>query len=162
MLGDAGVDSETLKKLTDLTKQMDDTVIKNVTQFGKNPEGFTENMFMSILRKAGPQGAIAAAIIAAIVAAPEMAKAIIEMFAVKGGPLNQDYRFSQEEFLSQEYSRKTQFDRLTGDDPVITVNTIGFVKTDPDFFANSLVDANEARSGRVGLRDSEYGYIHGI
>ena len=64
--------------------------------------------------------------------------------------------------MSQEFDRVTQFKRLTGEDPVITVNTIGFVVGDPDFKGNSLVDANIARSGRVGLRDSSYGYIHGI
>ena len=55
-----------------------------------------------------------------------------------------------------------QFRRLTGDDPVITVTTKGFVVGDPDFVDNSLVDANLARIGRVNLRDSSLGYIHGI
>jgi hypothetical protein len=129
----------------------------------KNPEAFMENTFISSLSKAGPHGALAAAIITSILAAPEAVKAIIKAFAVKGAPLNQDYRYSQEEFQSQEFDRRVQFKRITGDDPVITVNTTGFVTPqDPDFAGNSLLDANLARTARIGLRQNAYGYIHGI
>ncbi len=161
-LKEEGIDTDTLENLTNNLKAVDQQGMQTLTKFAKNPAGFMESTFMSILARAGPYGAIIAAIIAAIVAAPEVVKAVVEAFGVKGGPLNQDYRYSQEEFLSQEFDRITQFKRLTGDDPVITVNTVGFVVGDPDFKGNSLVDANVARSGRVGLRDSSYGYIHGI
>lgn len=161
-LAEEGIDAESLSNLTKMVKDVDSKGVSNITSMAKNPEAFIGTKFLSILGRAGPYGAIAAAIIAAALAMPEFVKAIVEAFAVKGGPLNQDYRYTQEEFLSQEFDRITQFKRLSGDDPVITVNTIGFVVGDPDFKGNSLVDANEARSGRVGLRDSSYGYIHGI
>lgn len=161
-LREEGIDIDELDQLTDSLRQVDQQGMQNLTKFAKNPPAFMESTFMSILARAGPYGALVAAIIAAVLAAPELVKAVVQAFAVKGGPLNQDYRFTQEEFLSQEFDRITQFKRLTGDDPVITVNTVGFVVGDPDFKGNSLVDANEARSGRVGLRDSSYGYIHGI
>lgn len=161
-LAEEGIDAETLGNLAKMTKDVDSKGISNITSMAKNPEGFIANKMLSILGRAGPYGAIAAAIIAAVLATPELVKAVVEAFAVKGGPLNQDYRYSQEEFMSQEFDRITQFKRLTGEDPVITVNTIGYVVGDPDFKGNSLVDANIARSGRVGLRDSSYGYIHGI
>ncbi len=161
-LKEDGVDIESLKNITQSLKDVDSKGMSNITSMAKNPAGFVEKQFLSILGRAGPYGALAAALIAAALATPELVKALIEAFAVKGGPLNQDFRYSQEEFLSQEFDRITQFKRLTGDDPVITVNTIGFVVGDPDFKGNSLVDANVARSGRVGLRDSSYGYLHGI
>jgi len=161
-LTDEGVDIEGVKNITQALKDVDNKGMSNITSLAKNPAGFVENQFLSILGRAGPYGAIAAALIAAALGAPELVKALVEAFAVKGGPLNQDFRYSQEEFMSQEFDRITQFKRLTGDDPVITVNTIGFVVGDPDFKGNSLVDANIARSARVGLRDSSYGYIHGI
>lgn len=161
-LEEEGIDIESLNSLTKMVKDVDNKGVSNITSMAKNPEGFIEGKFLSILGKAGPYGAIAAALIASLIAAPELVKALVEAFAVKGGPLNQDYRYTQEEFLSQEFDRTVQFKRLVGDDPVITVNTIGFVVGDPDFKGNSLVDANIARSGRVGLRDSSYGYIHGI
>lgn len=161
-LKEDGVDIESLKSITQNLKDVDSKGMSNITSMAKNPAGFVEKQFLSILGRAGPYGAIAAALIAAALATPELVKALVEAFAVKGGPLNQDFRYSQEEFMSQEFDRITQFKRLTGDDPVITVNTVGFVVGDPDFKGNSLVDANLARSGRVGLRDSSYGYIHGI
>jgi len=161
-LKEDGVDIESLKNITQSLKDVDSKGMSNISSMAKNPAGFVEKQFLSILGRAGPYGALAAALIATALATPELVKALIEAFAVKGGPLNQDFRYSQEEFLSQEFDRITQFKRLTGDDPVITVNTIGFVVGDPDFKGNSLVDANVARSGRVGLRDSSYGYLHGI
>lgn len=161
-LKEDGVDIESLKNITQSLKDVDSKGMSNITSMAKNPAGFVEKQFLSILGRAGPYGALAAALIAAALATPELVKALIEAFAVKGGPLNQDFRYSQEEFLNQQFDRITQFKRLTGDDPVITVNTIGFVVGDPDFKGNSLVDANVARSGRVGLRDSSYGYLHGI
>jgi len=161
-LTDEGVDFEAVKNITQSLKDVDSKGMSNITSMAKNPAGFVENQFISILGRAGPYGALAAALIATALATPELVKAIVEAFAVKGGPLNQDFRYSQEEFLNQQFDRITQFKRLTGDDPVITVNTIGFVVGDPDFKGNSLVDANVARSGRVGLRDSSYGYLHGI
>lgn len=163
VLDDEGVDVETLQNLTNAVKDLDSKAMGNITSFAKNPEAFTQRTFLSILGKAGPYGAIAAAIISTLVAGPELVKAVVEMFGVKGGLLNQDYRYTQEEFLSQEFDRRVQFKRLTGDDPVITVTTIGFVTpSDPDFEGNSLVDANIARTARIGLRESGYGYIHGI
>ena len=161
-LAEEGIDEEGLRALAKMTKDVDSKGISNITSMAKNPEAFIGNKLLGILGRAGPYGAIAAAIIAALLASPELVKVLVEAFAVKGGPLNQDYRYTQEEFLSQEFDRTVQFKRLTGDDPVITVNTIGFVVGDPDFKGNSLVDANIARTGRVGLRDSSYGYIHGI
>ena len=161
-LREEGIDISELDQITDSLKQVDQQGMQNLTKFAKNPPAFMEHTLMSVLQRAGPYGALVAAIIASIVGVPELIKAVVQAFAVKGGPLNQDYRYTQEEFLSQEFDRVTQFKRLTGDDPVITVNTVGYVVGDPDFKGNSLVDANEARSGRVGLRDSSYGYIHGI
>jgi len=157
-----GVDIQALENITQSLKDVDSKGMSNVTSMAKNPAGFIENQFISILGRAGPYGAIAAAIITAVLATPELVKAVVTAFATKGGPLNQDYRYSQEEFLSQQFDRITQFKRLTGDDPVITVNTVGFVVGDPDFKGNSLVDANLARTARIGLRGSAYGYIHGI
>jgi len=161
-LKEDGVDIESLKNITQSLKDVSSKGMSNITSMAKNPAGFIEGQFLSILGKAGPYGAIAVALIAAALAAPELVKALVEAFAVKGGPLNQDFRYSQEEFLSQQFDRITQFKRLTGDDPVITVNTVGFVVGDPDFKGNSLVDANVARAGRVALRGSSYGYLFGI
>ncbi len=159
----AGINLDAVQEMADLVDNVGATGMKTVTNFAKNPTGFTESTFMSILSKAGPYGALVGAIIAAIIASPILFKAIVEQLGVKGGPLNQDWRMSQEEQENQLYDRRTQFRRLTGDDPIITVNSLGFVKpSDPDFGGNSLVSANISRTGRIGLQDSSFGYVHGV
>ena len=160
---DEGIDTDTLKNLTQGLKDLDNKALGNITNFARSPEGFMEHGFINILQRAGPYGALTVAMITLILGTPELVKAMVQMFGVKGGSLNQDFRYSQEEQLSQEFSRIMQFQRLTGDNPVIRFDNYGFVAvSDPDFQGNSLVDANEARSARIGLRESAYGYIHGI
>ncbi len=157
-----GIELESVKNITQALEDIDSKGLSNLKNLASSPGPFMEKQFITMLGRAGPYGALAAAMIGALMGGPELTKALIQAFAVKGGPLNEDYRYSQEEFLNQQYDRTTQYRRLLGDDPVITVNTVGFVVGDPDFKGNSLVDANEARSGRVGLRDSAYGYMFGV
>ena len=161
-LEEAGIDSNTIEKMANLTSDIDSKGISNVTNMAKNPEGFMQNTFLKVLSRAGPYGALAVAIITAIAAAPEMVKAVVEALGMKGGPLNQDYAFTEEEQYGQAFSRLVQFRRVTGDDPVITVTTKGFVAGDADFNDNSLVDVETGRMGRVDLNQSSLGYVHGI
>lgn len=161
-LAEEGVDLEGMKKLQDMVEGVDSKGISNIKNMAKSPENFMESTFMNALSRAGPYGALTAAIIATIAGSPEMVKVVVEALGVKGAPLNQDYAFTEDEQFNQQFIRTVQFRRLTGDDPVITVLTKGFVVGDPDFVDNSLVDTNIARTARVGLRDSSLGLIHGI
>lgn len=161
-LDEEDVDFEGIRNASKLAQDIDSKGISNVKNLAKNPEAFMENTFMRVLSRAGPYGALAAAIIATIAGAPELVKAVVEALGVKGAPLNQDFAWTEDEQFNLQFNRSVQFRRLTGDDPVITVTTKGFVVGDPDFVDNSLVDANIARTARVGLRDSSLGYIHGI
>ena len=162
-LEDEGIDTDTIKNLTQNLKDLDNKALGNISSFAKSPDRFMESSFITALQRAGPYGALTAAIITAVLGTPELVKGMIQMFGVKGGALNQDFRYTEDEQLSQEFSRLMQFQRLTGDNPVIRFDDFGFVAvSDPDFQGNSLVDANEARSARIGLRESAYGYIHGI
>lgn len=158
-----GIEIDDLKNVTNLVKDVDSKGMKNITSLGKNPEKFMEKTFMNVLSKAGPQGLLIAAILGTALASPEFVKAIVQMFGVKGGPLNQDYRLSQEEFMNQEFDRSVLFRRKTGDDPLITVTTTGFVTpSDPDFGGNSLINNNVSRTARIGLNYSAGGYVFGI
>jgi len=157
-----GIDTEQLQKMSGLVKDIDSKGISNVRNIAKNPESFMENTLLSTLAKAGPHGVLAVAIISAIAGSPEMIKAVVEALGVKGGPLNQDYAYTEDEQFNQQFDRITQFKRLTGDDPVITVLSKGFVVGDPDFIDNSLLDTNIARTARITLRQSSLSYIHGI
>lgn len=151
-----------VENLTDMVKQLDKQGISELTQFAKSPQGYLEHGLIRLIGKAGPHGTLVLAIITAVLAGPELFKAMIEMLAVKGGPLNQDFRYSLDEQENQQFDRVIQYRRLVGDDPVITVTTKGFVVGDPDFVGSSLIDANIARTARIGLRESSLGVIDGI
>jgi len=161
-LDEEGVDLEGLQNASTLAKDIDSKGISNVKSLARNPESFMENTFMRALSRAGPYGALTAAIIATIAGSPELVTAVVQALGVKGAPLNQDFAWTEDEQYNQQFDRVMQFRRLTGDDPVITVTTKGFVVGDPDFVDNSLVDTNIARTARVNLRDTSLGLIHGI
>jgi len=161
-LEDEGVQTEGLADLTEMVGKIKGEGIDNITKFATSPQGFMEHGLIRILGRAGPHGAIAVALIALIASMPEMVTAVVNALGVKGAPLNQDFAWTEDEQVNQQFDRTVQFRRMTGDDPVITVTTKGFVTGDPDFIDNSLVDANLARIGRVNLRDTSLGYIHGI
>jgi len=156
-----GIDMDSLEELTKMVKDVDSTGMSNIKSMAKNPEGFMQNTFMRVLSRAGPYGALAAAIIAVIAATPDMVKAVVEALGVKGAPLNQDYAFTEPEQLNLDFSRIVQFRRITGDDPVITLQTKGFVVGDPDFVDNSLLAIETGRMGRVDLQQGSLGYVHG-
>ncbi len=155
-----GVDMDSLGELTKMVKDVDNAGMSNIKNMAKNPEGFMANTFMRVLSRMGPYGALAAAIIAAIAAAPAMVSAVVEMLGMKGGPLNQDYAFTTDEQYGLGLSRALQFRRVTGDDPIITVTTKGFVAGDADFNDNSLLAIETARMGRVDLNQGSLGYVN--
>lgn len=150
------------ENLTDFINKLDKQGLNELTQFAKNPQGFLEHGLIRLIGKAGPYGALVLAIITAILAGPQLYKAMVETLAVKGGPLNQDFRYSLDEQENQQFDRMTQYSRLVGDDPVIRVSTKGYIVGDADFVGNSLIDAPLARTARIGLRESSLGVIDGI
>jgi len=151
-----------LGQSADLLDDIDSKGIQNLKGFAKNPGGMVQNRLLMILGRAGPYGAVAAALIAVIIGAPELVKAIVEMFAVKGGPLNLDFRYSQEEQMGQEFDRIDQFKRITGDNPFIRVDTHGYVSGDPDFGGNSLVDNEITRTARISIAQKSLSFTTGI
>lgn len=158
-----GIDMRELQKLSGSIKEWDAKTVGNITSLGKNPESFMENKFLSILSRAGPQGAIAVAIISAIAGSPAMVVAVIEALgAAKGSPLNQDFKFTQDEQMNLQFDRHMQFRKDTGDEVIITVLTKGFVVGDKDFNDNNLIDADIARTARIGLREASLGPANGV
>lgn len=149
-------------KITELLEGVDEQGIRNLKSFMTNSDLFTEASIVRVLSRAGPYGAVIVAIIALLMSTPELAKQIVKVMGMKGGPMNLDFRYDQEQQFDQLFSRQLQFTRAFALDPVITVNTKGFVVIDPTFEGNSLIMGNLARSGRIGINMSGYGYIHGI
>ena len=157
-----GKDSVNIENITDLVSNLDKNGIGELTQFASSPQGYMEHGFIRLLQMGGPHGALIVAIIGAALAAPELFKAVVEQLGVKGGPLNQDFFYSIDEQLNLHFDRYVQFKRITGDDPVVTVSTKGYVVGDPDFVGSSLINADLARTARIGLRESNLGLIDGI
>ncbi len=155
-------EKEAITKITDLLEGVDDEGIKNLKAIISNPDTFVGNKLVSILGKAGPYGAVAVALIGLVLSAPELYTTIVKTLGMKGGPINMDFQFDQDQQFNQLFSRELQFNRAFAVDPLITVNTKGFVTIDPTFEGNSLIQGNLARSARIGINLSSYGYIHGI
>ena len=155
-------DNENVEKAIDLVRDMDHKGIANVRSMASSPQSFIGSKLLGALASAGPYGALAAAIITAIAAAPEMVKAVVTALGVKGAILNQDYKYSLEGQENLHFDRVTQFRKLTGDDAVITSRDRGFVVGDADFVLNSLVDVSTGRVGRINLRQTSLGYAQGV
>ena len=153
---------EAVEKVTELLEGVDDKGIKTLRGIMSNPESFTEQSLINVLGRAGPYGAIAVAIIAIVLATPEIAKQVIQILGMKGGPLNMDFRYTEEQQFNQAFDRELQFRRAMAVNPVITVDTKGFVAIDPAFEGNSLIEGHFGRMNRIGINLSSYGYVHGI
>ena len=150
------------EKAKDVIGQVDSKGRANLQRAASNPSGFVGDSLIRALGSAGPYGALTAAIVGTVLASPALLEAVVKAMGVKGGPLNQDYAFSAEEQENLLFGRLVQFQKLTGDDYVITSEDRGFAVGDPDFVLNSLVDVETARVGRIGLRQNSLGYVHGI
>lgn len=157
-----GGSTESVENLTDMVSKLDKQGINELTQFAKSPQGYMEHGLIRLIGMAGPHGALIIAIITAVLASPQLYIAMIEALGVKGGPFNQDFRYSLDEQENQQFDRIIQYRRLVGDDPVVTVLTKGYVVGDPDFVGSSLMNAPLARTARIGLRDASLGVIDGI
>ncbi len=160
--GESEENAEAMGKIKELLDGVDDKGLKTLKGLLSNPENFAESSILSVLGKAGPYGAIAVALIGLVIASPQLYIQVVKMLGQKGGPMNLDYRFSEEQQFSLEFDRELQFSRAIAINPVITVETRGFVVIDPGFEGNSLIRGNEARSARIGINESAYGYVHGI
>lgn len=149
-------------KITGGLDDIDNHGVNNLKQFAQNPAGMIGNQLLGMLGRAGPYGALAAAIISIVISAPELYKAVIEALAAKGAPLNQDWRMSMEEQNSLGFDRALQFRRITGDSPIITVDTHGYIAGDPSFTGNSLVDSEITRTNRIGIQNQSLHFWNGI
>ena len=159
---ETGVDSETVEALTDFIKTTDKKGLQTLSKFAKNPSGLVQNELLGILGKAGVHGALAVAIITAIIAAPELIRTIVKAMSVKGGSLNQDFhRFFEDEAILG-FDRELQYRRFSGLDVVITNDNRQLLLIDPGFVSNNLVDVERTRAIRNSSNSTQYGYVTGM
>lgn len=162
VIGPEGVDQETLESLTDFIKTTDKKGLQTLSKFAKNPTNMVQGELMGILGKAGIHGALAVAIISAIIATPEIIRTIVKAMSVKGAALNQDFHRFFEEEAQVGFSRELQYRRAVGLDVVITNDTRGFLLSDPGFVNNNLVDVESTRANRNSTNQTQYGYVTGM
>ncbi len=159
---ETGVDSETVEALTDFIKTTDKQGLQTLSKFAKNPTGLVQNELLGILGKAGIHGALAVAIIGAILASPEIIRAIVKALAVKGAALNQDFHRFFDEEAQLGFARELQYRRSTGLDVVITNDNRSLILIDPGFVTNNLVDVEMTRAIRNNSNTTQYGYTTGM
>ncbi len=155
-------DQEAAERLEEFIKTTDREGLKTLNSFAKNPTSMVQGQLMKILGRAGVHGAIAVAIIAIILATPEIISTIVSALAVKGGPLNQDFHLFFEEQQQLGIDRDLQFRYATGLDIIITNYQRGYLLTDPGFVGNNLVDIDISRSFRLTTPDTQYGYLRSM
>jgi len=155
-------DQEAAERLEEFIKTTDREGMKTLNSFAKNPTGMIQNQFMKILGRAGVYGALAAAIIAVILATPEIITTIVSSLSVKGGPLNQDFHLFFDEQQQLGLERDLQYRYATGLDVIITNSQRGYLLTDPGFVGNNLVDIDITRSFRLTTPDTQYGYVRSL
>ncbi len=153
---------EAAERLEQFVKETDAKGMKTLSSFAKNPSAVVEKQLLGTLAKAGIYGAVAAAIIALVLSAPELISTIVQALAVKGGPLNQDFHLFLDEQGQLGLSREIQYRYATGLDVIITNYDRGYLLTDPGFVSNNLVDIDSTRIQRLTNNDVAYGYVRSM
>lgn len=160
--GEGGEATEVSEKLKEFIETTDKQGLQTLSKFAKNPSSMVQNEFLSALGKAGIHGAIATAIIAAILSTPEIIMTITRAMAQKGAPWNQDFHRFFEEEGQQGISRDLQYRRAAGFDVIITNEDRGFLLQEPFSVGNSLIDIDTTRVFRLSSNNTKYGYVAGM
>ena len=147
------------ERLEEFIRNTDKNGMKVLSSFAKNPTAMVEGQLMKALAKAGIYGLIAAAIIALVLAAPDLIKTITNALAVKGGPLNQDFHRFFDEETERGIARDIQYRYAVGLDVIITNYERKYILTDPNFVTSNLVDIDTTRMVRLTTQDIQYGYV---
>lgn len=135
--------------------------IRNLRSAAVNPAQFAQGGLMQLLQQSS-KGIAIAAIITAIIQAPEMVEAITKALAQKGSIWNQDYHRRFLEELQTGIDRDLQYRRAIGLDVVITSDNPGYLLKDPAFITNSLVGIDDTGILRLTDKDTQYGYVTGL
>lgn len=154
--------SEAMNKLLDFINTTDKQGLQTLSKFAKNHTSMMKGELMGMLGKAGIHGAVAAAIIAMILGSPEFIMTLTRALAVKGGPLNQDFRRDLANESQLGFTREQQYRRAAGFDVIITNDERGFLLTEPFSVGNSLIDIDSTRTQRLSSNNTHYGYVAGM
>lgn len=118
---------------------------------------FVSNIVLNMVRGLGPFGVKFVAALAAPFVIAELGKAVIKLAAVKGGPLNRDFRVLVENELEGLLSAEERRRRLLGIDPFIVSQVEGFQPGAGVPIYNSLESRDEVIISKIGDADTALG-----
>lgn len=151
-----------VQELEDLVSKLDAKGTAELRALVTNPKAMIQKNTMSMLKGAIGKAGIAGAIIAIVLAAPEIFVKLVELLGQRGGPLNQDYSRELANDVQLGIDKDLQFRRAIGMDVIITSEDRNYIISDPAFVTNSLVDVDKTRSIRLNSNESQYGYVSGL
>ena len=114
-----------------------------------SPERTAGKVALNVLARAGPHGALLAGAITTAISTPEVIKAILKVFARKGGPLNRDWRRLIEDETTGILSLEEQERRDLGLDGYIVSPDVGFKPVDDSSVYNSQILRDEVRLAKL-------------
>ena len=134
--------------LEDFLRKFGGLGVSGASGLVSDPEGFIGDTMINILGNAGPYGALITVIIGLIVSTPALAKQLIALLAVKGGPLNEDFKIIIEDVITGFLSHPAQYKRDIGIEGFVVSQVGGFNTIAGTDVTNSLFESDEIRINR--------------
>ena len=146
-------------KLRTTVQKFDPAQVGQAASIATNPAGFVENQVISILGKAGPHGAIAAAVIGMIISSPEVAKQMLQFLSQKNLFLNKDWSRDIETEVLGFFTLEEKKRRLLGHDAYIGTQTAGYQPDTGSPVYNSYENRDEIVATKLGQYDKAIGVV---
>lgn len=124
-----------------------------------SPQGAAGEQVLSLLTRGGPYGAAIAAAIGAIVAAPEVAKQLIQTLSQKGLPLNRDWHRSIEDEVNALFDVEEKKRRLIGLDSFVVTQQNAYRPSD-GATSHSLENRDEIIISKIGQAEKAVGVVY--
>ncbi len=146
-------------EITEAVDALDDNDIKQLKGILGNPQGFVKGGITDVFKNLGPNAPIILGIVGLVIASPILIKELLKALAVKGGPLNRDWRRFIQKEIDVGLSREQQKQKELGFDQVILTQILGFNPNSESFTYNSLFNIDSSRIARIGLSDRAAGVL---
>ena len=148
-----------MKGIKGKIEKFDPSQVGQAATIASNPEGFVSGQILSVLSRAGPHGAIAAAIIGMVIASPELAKQMLKFWSQKNLFLNRDWQRAIEDEVNGLFSLEEKRRRLMGLDAYIQTQSSGYQSDTGAPVHNSYENRDEIVATKLGQYDKAIGVV---